>query len=121
MKLVVVEDSLPIRKLLNALLSTVSGLRVVGEATAQEEAIALIEREKPDVVLLDLFLSPGHGLQVLRAIREKGRPCKTYVISNQRPEDYEDLCMQSGADGFFDKNQSLEPLISMLRTMAAPA
>ena len=105
MKIVVVEDSEPIRRQLVALLLALPGAMVVGQASAEGPAIALLRQLQPDVVLLDLWLSPGHGLNVLKQMRLEGSLCRAYVITHLPADPYRQLCLEAGADDFFDKTR----------------
>jgi DNA-binding NarL/FixJ family response regulator len=119
MNIVLVEDSPPIRRLVLRHLAAVPGTRVVGEASGETEAIALIRRERPDVVLLDLSLSPGNGMNVLRQIRADGLRSKVLVLTNQPLDAYRQQCEALGADGFHDKSTDLYVVMSLLRQWVA--
>lgn len=115
MDIVVVEDSPVMQRLLLASLGKLETVRVVGTATGEAEAIALIERTRPDVLLLDLFLSPGHGFKVLQAVRRAGNPCKVLVLTNEViHEEYRRIGEQLGVIAFHDKGEGLGQLLADL-------
>ena len=72
LNVVIVEDSELIQKWLERLLLSIPGVAVVGIAAAEDEAIEMVERLRPDLVTLDVALSPGNGFNVLKVLREKG-------------------------------------------------
>jgi response regulator of citrate/malate metabolism len=71
---VVVDDDFRVAALHRAYAERVPGFSVVGEARTGADALALVDRVKPDLVLLDIYLPDISGLDVLRALREEGRP-----------------------------------------------
>lgn len=114
MDIFLVEDSSAIRRLLARRLEDMPGVRVVGEAEAAPQAIALIEWLQPDTVLLDMTLLVGTGLDVLRALRRKGYQGRILMLTHQAMDAYRDQCMKAGADGFYDKGSGLETLFGDL-------
>jgi two-component system CitB family response regulator len=71
---IVVDDDFRVAALHRAYAERVPGFSVVGEARTGADALALVDRVKPDLVLLDIYLPDISGLDVLRALREEGRP-----------------------------------------------
>ena len=69
MRIVIVEDSPLLRDNLVRLLAAHPELCVVGSAAGEDDAFALIEAQRPDTVLLDLSLSEGSGIGLLRRVR----------------------------------------------------
>ncbi|RZI56890.1 MAG: response regulator [Rubrivivax sp.] len=120
MKIVVVEDSLPVQQLLVQRLAG-ARLQVVGTAVGADEALELVLSCQPDVVLLDLKLSPGSGLWVLTQLRARGVQAKILIFSSEDRGAYANLCRIRGADGFFDKAHDLEELVAALEALARPA
>ena len=111
----IVEDSLPIRRLLVRRLENLAGVRIVGEASDEAQAQAMIEWLKPDTVLLDLSLADGgSGLKVLGQLRGKGFPGRVLVLTSQAADAYRQACLKAGADGFYDKASGLETLFTDL-------
>jgi DNA-binding NarL/FixJ family response regulator len=120
MDILLVDDSITIRKLLGRLLAGLPGLRVVGETGAEHDALVLVESLRPDLVLLDIQLQPGNGLNVLRAIRSAGHACRVLMLTNHPRPHYAELAQRLGADGFFDKSYEIEALLQHLAGLAAP-
>ena len=69
----IVEDDFRVAEVHRAFVERLAGFTVVGEARTAAEAIDLVERTRPDLVLLDLYLPDRSGLDVLRALHEPGR------------------------------------------------
>jgi diguanylate cyclase (GGDEF)-like protein len=117
MNIFLVEDSRSIRRLLVRRLEGMSGARIVGEANGQDEALALINWLQPEMVLLDLSLASGSGLQVLSGLRQRGFRGQVMVLTSQSIDAYREACTAAGADGFYDKASGLETLFDDLGVM----
>jgi DNA-binding NarL/FixJ family response regulator len=109
-----VEDSLPLRARLRELVERIDGLRVVDEVASVSEALSAVERQGPDVVLLDVSLPDGSGIDLLRAIRPLSpRPAVIVLTANTDPI-YRKTCLEAGADYFFTKLRPLRDMESLL-------
>jgi two-component system chemotaxis response regulator CheB len=84
LRIVIADDSALIRRLLSDGLSA-RGFDVVGEAANGDEALALCQRERPDVLSLDLAMPGLDGIGVLRNLRDTGSPVKVVVVSAFSP------------------------------------
>ena len=115
MQVFVVEDSLPVRERLLAMLQELPGAQVVGHAAEAEAAISGILAAQPDVVLLDVSLAQGSGFDVLRAVRPAAPQIDFYMLSNFAAYPYRSLAEALGARGFFDKTKELERVCEVLR------
>ena len=115
MQVFVVEDSIPVRERLLALLQELPGTEVVGHAADAEAAIRGILSVRPDVVLLDLSLAQGSGFDVLRAVRPAAPQIDFYMLSNFSAYPYRSLAESLGVRGFFDKTKELERVCEVLR------
>jgi diguanylate cyclase (GGDEF)-like protein len=121
MRIVIVEDSPLVRDNLLSLLAGHPGLSVIGTAAGEDEAYHLITRTRPDVVLLDLALSPGSGLSLLRRLRAThGLGPRVVILSNQPADPYAALCRDAGADAYFDKCGDLSVLLAQLASWMPP-
>lgn len=114
MNIFLVEDSASIRRLLVRRLDAMPGMRVVGEAAGQTEALGLIRWTAPDVVLMDLSLASGSGLALLRELRRTGYAGRIAVLTSEAYDAYRRACMEAGADAFYDKASGLETLFGDL-------
>lgn len=109
-----VEDQTLVREGLRALLALNSDIQVVGEATDGEEALEVIAREKPDVVLLDLRMPKLDGLGVLKQIDTPALILTTFDDDTMLFE-----AVRAGAKGWLLKDVSLGRLTDAIRTVAA--
>lgn len=114
LKVFLVEDSPRLRRLLSGILAELDGVAVVGEAADQAAAIRLLAESRADLVIVDLELGSGSGLEVLRTLAEEperfGR-VRTVVFSNYGHPGLRECCRKLGADGFFDKAFQFDDLI----------
>jgi DNA-binding NarL/FixJ family response regulator len=118
-KVFLVEDSQPVRERLVRMLESVPGAQVVGEAADVEEAIASILAARPDLVLLDLRLEHGSGLDVLRAVHGSEPAIQFYMLSIFATEPYRRQAQRLGACGFFDKSTDFDRLREFVAQRAA--
>lgn len=118
MKVFLVEDSPLIRERLHAVIAEIGVARVVAEAEDPPAAIAGITRLRPDVVVLDLNLNGGCGLQVLRAVKEAPDDTRVMVLSNHADPFHRRKCLGLGAEWFFDKTLEFERVGQTLRGLS---
>ncbi len=113
-----VEDQMLVRQGIQTLLGLVDDIEVVAEATDGEQALDLIPRVIPDVVLLDMYLPRRSGLDVLRTLRASGALPPTLILTTFDDVDLVIGGLQAGARGFLLKDVSLERLTAAIRTLA---
>ena len=103
-------DTLPlVQKILEA-----DGYQVF-EAKTGEEALALFEREHPDLILLDIILPQISGTQVLRLIRERDNLTGIIMVSALSSERLTIECMQAGADDYINKPFALKEIRNRIK------
>lgn len=110
-----VEDSALIRQNLVATLEEMLGVEVLGYAEDEAGAIGWARanlQARCDVVIIDIFLKTGSGLEVLRQLRPLRPQTKLVVLTNYATADMRRRCIQLGADRVFDKSAELEELLS---------
>jgi DNA-binding NarL/FixJ family response regulator len=111
----VVDDSIVVRRRIVALLDEAAPGTLVVEAADPDEGIEAFHRMRPDVVVLDLSMPGGSGLDVLREIRKVTPPRMVIVFTNHIEEPYRRHCLEGGADLFLDKSKDLPRLVEVLR------
>jgi DNA-binding NarL/FixJ family response regulator len=94
---------------------------VVGEARSGEEALALVERRQPDLVLLDLHMPGLHGLECVAEIKQRWPDIKTVVISASDDHATIDSALLAGASAYILKSVSPMDIPSILRQASAGA
>jgi DNA-binding NarL/FixJ family response regulator len=112
--LLIVEDSVLVRRRLVSAISEIPGIEVA-EAGTVEEAVRELSRVVPDVALLDIKLPDGTGIDVLRKVRGTGLKTTVIVLTNYATRQYRDKCVSAGADFFFDKSTEFEEAVEVIR------
>ena len=87
-RVLLVEDHTLVREGTKALLQGESGIKVVGEADTAEDALRLVEELSPDVILLDIRLKTGNGIDVARALRRQRSRSRILVLTSYDYEQY---------------------------------
>ena len=115
----IVDDHPVVRTGIRSLLSNYAHLTVAGEAATAEEAIAAFRRLSPDVVLLDIRLGAGSGLQVLDELLDIDPGARVLMLSSFDDEEYLTRSIRTGAAGYVLKVDSDEMLVNAIEAVAA--
>jgi DNA-binding NarL/FixJ family response regulator len=115
MNVLVVDDAPQIRKRLIALLRMAGDVTVVGEAESVRAAIDAAAARQVDVMLLDLQLTDGNGLEVLAAVKPAHPALRVIVLSNFATPQYREASLAAGADVFLDKSTEFQRVPEILR------
>ena len=118
---IIVEDYKLTRVGLKSTLNEYEHINVVGEAEDAVEGIALIEKLKPDVVLMDLGLPGMNGLEATIKIKEKGLNSKVIILTSHERGEEVIAALGSGANAYCLKDISPEPLSSVIKNVAEGA
>jgi DNA-binding NarL/FixJ family response regulator len=116
-RLAIVDDHPLVTGGLDAALGTIDDLEVVAHGASVAEARELLSREDLDVVLLDVRLEDGNGIQALAERGERQRPA-VLVISSFETSQYVAAAARYGAAGFLLKTVPLPTLVNGIRTVA---
>ena len=92
------------------MLAAMSGVEVVGHAETAADAIVGVLAAKPDVVVLDIKLKAGSGIEVLRTIKRRIAEPAVIMLTNYATDVYRTKCLQAGAEYFLDKTNEFEQL-----------
>jgi len=114
-----VDDHEVLRLGLRTLFSEAGGFQVVAEAGTMAEAIAEARRVTPDVVLMDVRLPDGSGVEACRAIRTDHPSTRVLFLTSYADDDAVVATILAGAHGFLLKDVSSEELLKAVRTLAA--
>lgn len=114
-RVIIVEDHPLMRDALTRVVRDAVDGEVVGVASGRLEALALARSARPDLVLLDLVLPDGNGLDLLRDLRSELPEARVLMVSSFREEDYARRARAAGAVGYVCKESSGEALIAAVR------
>lgn len=113
--IVIADDAPDIRMLVKAVLDVEDDLEVVGEAADGLEAIEVVERTQPDVVLLDLSMPRMDGLEALPRLREVAPSSVIVVLSGFLNDDVKRRVLELGASLCVEKGLQVDILTSTVR------
>lgn len=102
-RILLADDHSLVRAGIRALLEKIELVEVVGEAGDGDQALELIEKLRPDVVLLDLTMPGPSGFEVLKQVSEKFPDVQMIVLTVHEGEEYAFHALRSGAAGFLPK------------------
>ncbi len=116
-----VEDSAVIRQNLVATLEEMVAMRVVGFAPDEAGALRWIQSRDAacDMMIIDIFLKSGTGLEVLRCARKHFPATRLVVLTNYATAEMRRRCAELGADRMFDKSAELEELLAYCDELSA--
>jgi DNA-binding NarL/FixJ family response regulator len=107
------------RKGLQMLLNNQPDFRVIGEADNGLEAVALAERLRPDVVIVDMMMPGLSGLDVTFQIKQRLPNCRIIILSMHDDESYVVTALKNGATGYVLKDSSASDLAQAVHAVAA--
>ncbi|MBO9535417.1 response regulator transcription factor [Herbaspirillum sp.] len=109
-RIVLADDHALVRSGIKALLAAMPGVEVVGEAADGSEAIELIARLKPDLVILDIAMKGMNGLEALRRLRGDYPATRFLMLSMYGSEEYVMQALNAGANGYLFKDSAATEL-----------
>ncbi len=119
-RVAVVDDQALVRSGFSVLLRSDPGIEVVGEAADGREAVALAERERPDVILMDIRMPEMNGLEATRLITasERTESCRVLILTTFDLDEYVFEALRAGASGFLLKDTLPDELLAAVRVIA---
>lgn len=117
--LLLADDHPALREGLRQTLSATQGLRVVGVAASAAEAMALARERAPDVLLLDMRLPDGDGLEVVRELRREAISTQVVIFTAHGDDAQVIAALQAGAAGYLQKDIAITDLVNAIRAAAA--
>jgi DNA-binding NarL/FixJ family response regulator len=119
-RVAIVDDQAMVRQGFAALLDAQPGIEVVGSAADGSEAVELVRRSRPDVVLMDIRMPNTDGLDATRAIHTMpGTPPRVIMLTTFDADEYVFSALRAGASGFLLKDATAEDLVAAVRVVAA--
>ena len=126
-RVLIAEDQRIVREGIIALLEDEPEIDIVGEATNGQEAVHLVERLRPDVVLMDLQMPVMDGPEATRRIRAQVPEARILVLTTYATDEFIFKALRSGAQGYLLKDASADELLTAIaaihagQTQLAPA
>jgi len=118
-RILIVDDHPSVREGLALRISLDSDLEVCGEAESEDQALELVKQTSPELVLVDISLKSGHGIELIKRIRSLDPAIKMLVITGFQESLYAERAFRAGALGYLNKQESNEKMIEAIRTVLA--
>ena len=118
MRVFVVDDSALLREHVVGMLSELVGIEIVGQAQYPLEAFHAICMLRPDVVILDIHLIGGSGIDVLERIKGLDSAPIVIMLTNSPTPPYRRKCMMAGADFFLDKSSEFSNVKAIIQSLS---
>lgn len=109
-KVFIADDSLIVREHLVTMFDELAGIEIVGQAENVAESISAIEELKPDVIILDIRMPGGSGIDVLQHVKQDKVTPLVIILTNYPYPGYRQKCLQAGADFFLDKSTEFDQI-----------
>ncbi|CAD6554397.1 hypothetical protein LMG28727_05714 [Paraburkholderia kirstenboschensis] len=119
LRVFLVDDAFPVRRRMAALLGALDGVEIVGEAEEPGAAVAGIEAGAADLVVTELHLNGGSGMELLALLAQRMPHVIAMVLTNRSGAWFRRACLTSGAQYFFDKTREFELARSTIRRIAS--
>jgi DNA-binding NarL/FixJ family response regulator len=117
-RVVIADDQTLVRGGFRMILDAREDIDVVGEAADGDEAVALVERQAPDVVLMDVRMPNVDGIEATRRIVASGSPARVVVLTTYDVDEYVFAALRAGASGFMLKDVRPAELVDAIRVVA---
>ena len=117
LRVLIADDSDTLRARLTNLLSENPAIGVIGEARDGLGAAILVEKMKPDVVILDIRMPRESGIEALKRIMQYSPKPTIIMLTNYPYQQYREKCKEAGADYFFDKSTEFEKIPEVLEKL----
>jgi DNA-binding NarL/FixJ family response regulator len=117
-RLLIVDDHEVVRVGLRLLLERRAGLEVVGEADSMASAVDVASKCSPDVVIMDIRLPDGSGVEACREIRARRPQTKVIMLTSYADEDAVLAAILAGASGYLLKQIGSQALVDAIQTVA---
>jgi DNA-binding NarL/FixJ family response regulator len=117
-RVVIVDDQEMVRTGLGMVLESEADLEVVGEAGDGEQAVRVVSRERPDVVLMDVRMPGTDGIEATRRITEAHPEVAVIMLTTFDLDEYVYGALRAGASGFLLKDAPADDLVAAIRVVA---
>jgi DNA-binding NarL/FixJ family response regulator len=118
-KILIVDDHPMMREGLAARIASQPDMTVCGEACDINDALARFRATKPDLMIVDLSLKTGHGLDLIKEIRATNDEVKLLVVSAFDESLFAERALRAGAQGYINKQEVQENILDAIRAVLA--
>ena len=117
-RVVLADDHQIVRAGLKAVLGAAKDIDVVGEASDGREALAVAERLRPDIIVMDLSMPRMDGVEAIKELAARPNPPRVLVLTMHAEEDYLIPLLEAGAAGYLVKSAADRELVDAVRAVA---
>ena len=117
MRVLIADDSKPVRERLVSLLTELDDVNIVGQAENTIEAKILIKELNPDLVILDIRMPGGTGMDIIEDIKKFNPKIKIIILTNYHFPQYKEKCLSTGVDYFFSKSGEYERVLEVIEEL----
>ncbi|AND38876.1 MULTISPECIES: response regulator [Cytobacillus] len=114
----VVDDHEMVRKGIISYLATEAGIKVIGEAESGNEAVKLVLNERPEIVLMDLLMENGNGIEATREILKSYPGCKIIIITSYYDDEQVFPAIEAGAFSYMLKTANAAEVVNAIKKAA---
>lgn len=118
-KLIIVDDHFHVREAWSWVLNQVPRLNVIAQCANGREAIEAARNLQPDVILMDIHMTPVNGIEATRTIREFAPDMKIIGVSVQAERSYVNEMLRNGANGYVTKNSPSTEMVMAIDEVLA--
>lgn len=118
-KILIVDDHRVMAQGLSILLKNEPNLEVCGTASSIPDAVQAVNESKPDLVLIDLHLGEGNGMDLVRELSQSHPSILSIVLSSQDENLFAGRCIRAGAKGYVMKEKSFDIIITAIKNVLA--
>lgn len=116
-KILIVDDHPIVREGLSLLLSTQPDLEVCGEAADASTALQLVAETSPDLVIVDISLKGGNGIDLIKRIKARDPAARMLVSSMYDESLYAERALRAGASGYINKQEATRKITDAIRAV----
>ena len=109
-RILLVDAEVLVRQALGVLIGSLDGYEVVGQAATSDEALAFVESNVPDIILLEVALEGPSGIELLLELNRRGVKVKTVILSSLNSPDFVAHALLAGADSYILKSGTFDEL-----------
>lgn len=117
MNVLIVDDSQVIQDSLTNMLSLIDGIKIIAKAEDVQNAISAARELKPEVLILDIRIHGGSGIDVLKEVKKEEPSPKVIMLTNYPYIQYKKKCFEEGADFFLDKSTEFAEIGGIFKTL----
>ncbi|HWL65551.1 MAG TPA: response regulator transcription factor [Actinomycetota bacterium] len=121
LRIVLVDDNPEYRFLLRQIIERGTTFSVVGEGWNGEEAIELVDKLEPHVVVMDIMMPVLGGVEATHVIKERHPGVRVLALTSSMDESHAEDMSGAGVDGYFLKNDPVEKLLGQLDSIELAA